>query len=177
MHAVFRKVAIRLTPRDRILARDETARRSVLDLSCNRSRTGDVKSVGGRQCSRSEIGSQSSACPSTCKCFAENRIDFSVLPDLTDQHLKDLGLPLGDRLKMLRAIRELSDTASEPPQPEQTLPRHRRTPSSDRDVLRPCWLHGAVGALWTLKTSARSFRPIRSALRRPWAVSAVTADQ
>ena len=31
--------------------------------------------------------------------FAENRIDFSVLPDLTDQHLKDLGLPLGDRLK------------------------------------------------------------------------------
>src|SRR5262245_17618619 len=38
--------------------------------------------------------------------FAENRIDFSVLPDLTDQHLKDLGLPLGDRLKMLRAIRE-----------------------------------------------------------------------
>ena len=39
------------------------------------------------------------------KCFAENRIDISVLPDLTDQHLKDLGLPLGDRLKMLRAIR------------------------------------------------------------------------
>ena len=36
-------------------------------------------------------------------CFAENRIDLSVLPDLTDQHLKDLGLPLGDRLKMLRA--------------------------------------------------------------------------
>jgi SAM domain (Sterile alpha motif) len=36
--------------------------------------------------------------------FAESRIDFSVLPDLTDQHLKDLGLPLGDRLKILRAI-------------------------------------------------------------------------
>jgi hypothetical protein len=28
--------------------------------------------------------------------FAENRIDFSVLPDLTDQHLKDLGIALGD---------------------------------------------------------------------------------
>ena len=49
-------------------------------------------------------------------CFAENRMDFSVLPDLTDQHLKDLGVPLGDRLKMLRAIRELSGAA--PPQPE-----------------------------------------------------------
>ena len=53
------------------------------------------------------------------KCFAENRVDFSVLPDLTDQHLKDLGLPLGDRLKMLRAIRELSGAPSAPPQPEQ----------------------------------------------------------
>jgi hypothetical protein len=35
--------------------------------------------------------------------FVENRIDFSVLPDLTDQDLKDLGiLPLGDRRKILR---------------------------------------------------------------------------
>jgi class 3 adenylate cyclase len=50
--------------------------------------------------------------------FAENRIDFSVLPDLTDEHLKDLGLPLGDRLKMLRSIRELSAAASVPPKPE-----------------------------------------------------------
>src|SRR5262245_61848595 len=42
--------------------------------------------------------------------FAESHIDFSVLPDLTDQHLKDLGIALGDRLKLLRAIRELGDT-------------------------------------------------------------------
>jgi class 3 adenylate cyclase len=53
------------------------------------------------------------------QCFAENRIDFSVLSDLTDQHLKDLGLPLGDRFKMLRAIRELSGAAQAPTQPEQ----------------------------------------------------------
>src|SRR6516164_4882142 len=43
--------------------------------------------------------------------FAENRIDLSVLPDLTDQHLEKLGVALGDRLKILRAIRELSATA------------------------------------------------------------------
>ena len=43
--------------------------------------------------------------------FAENRIDFSVLRDLTDQDLKDLGVVLGDRRKMLRAIGEL-DAAS-----------------------------------------------------------------
>ena len=41
--------------------------------------------------------------------FAENRIDVSVLPDLTEQHLKDLGIALGDRLKMLRPIRELAE--------------------------------------------------------------------
>ena len=40
--------------------------------------------------------------------FAENRIDFSVLRDLTDQDLKDLGIVLGDRRKMLRAISELN---------------------------------------------------------------------
>ena len=44
------------------------------------------------------------------QCFAENRIDFSVLPDLTDQDLKDLGVVLGDRRKMLRAIAALNDS-------------------------------------------------------------------
>ncbi len=45
------------------------------------------------------------------KRFAENRIDFSVLRDLTDQDLKDLGVVLGHRRKLLRAIGEL-DAAS-----------------------------------------------------------------
>jgi class 3 adenylate cyclase/predicted ATPase len=39
--------------------------------------------------------------------FAENRIDFSVLCELTDQDLKELGVVLGDRRKMLRAIAEI----------------------------------------------------------------------
>src|SRR5262245_14697512 len=60
------------------------------------------------------------------KCFADNRIDFSVLPDLTDQHLKELGLPLGDRLRMLRAIRELSGAAPAPTQPRPQNGSERR---------------------------------------------------
>jgi class 3 adenylate cyclase/predicted ATPase len=40
--------------------------------------------------------------------FEESRIDSSVLPDLTDQDLERLGVLLGDRRKMLRAIRELA---------------------------------------------------------------------
>src|SRR4029078_10059552 len=48
--------------------------------------------------------------------FAENRIDLSIITDLTDQHLKELGIALGDRLKMLRAIRELNDPFRATPQ-------------------------------------------------------------
>ncbi len=36
--------------------------------------------------------------------FAEHRIDFDVLPDLTDQDLEKLQIPLGDRKRLLRAI-------------------------------------------------------------------------
>lgn len=46
--------------------------------------------------------------------FAENRIDFSVLRDLTDQDLKELGVVLGDRKKLLRAIAELGAVATLP---------------------------------------------------------------
>jgi class 3 adenylate cyclase/predicted ATPase len=49
--------------------------------------------------------------------FVENRIDLSVLPDLTDQHLEKLGVALGDRLKILRAVRALSATTVAGAQP------------------------------------------------------------
>ncbi|MGY4501783.1 class 3 adenylate cyclase [Bradyrhizobium sp. GM24.11] len=44
--------------------------------------------------------------------FLENRVDISVLGDLSDQDLRELGIVLGDRKKILRAIREMhgSDT-------------------------------------------------------------------
>jgi class 3 adenylate cyclase len=49
--------------------------------------------------------------------FAENRIDFSVLPELTDQDLEKIGVVLGDRRKIMRAIRELGGAtpAAQPP--------------------------------------------------------------
>src|ERR1700756_5187024 len=54
--------------------------------------------------------------------FAENRIDFSVLPDLTDQDLEKLGVVLGDRRKMLRAIAAMAGVpaAGAPPAPATT---------------------------------------------------------
>jgi class 3 adenylate cyclase/tetratricopeptide (TPR) repeat protein len=55
--------------------------------------------------------------------FAENRIDFSVLPDLNEHHLKDLGIALGDRLKLLRAIRELGGAAPISPSLSSSQPK------------------------------------------------------
>jgi class 3 adenylate cyclase/predicted ATPase len=60
--------------------------------------------------------------------FVENRIDLSVLPDLTDQDLKDLGVLLGDRRKLLRAIRDLgsaSAAVTAPSAPVETDPSRR----------------------------------------------------
>ena len=76
------------------------------------------------------------------QCFAENRIDFSVLPELTDQHLTNLGLPLGDRLKILRAIRELSDAAPASPKIASAEPKQQsiaaiRDPAPVRDIAAP----------------------------------------
>jgi class 3 adenylate cyclase len=43
--------------------------------------------------------------------FAESYIDADVLRDLTDQDLEKIGLPLGHRKKLLRAIRELAEAS------------------------------------------------------------------
>src|SRR5262245_24211584 len=49
--------------------------------------------------------------------FAENGIEIDVLPELTDQHLEKLGVLLGHRLRMLKAIRELGGAAPTTPPP------------------------------------------------------------
>jgi Adenylate and Guanylate cyclase catalytic domain/SAM domain (Sterile alpha motif)/BON domain len=58
--------------------------------------------------------------------FAENRIDLSILPDLTDQDLKELGVVLGDRRRILRAIAEPAETVSATPQPKPRDEAERR---------------------------------------------------
>jgi class 3 adenylate cyclase/tetratricopeptide (TPR) repeat protein len=56
--------------------------------------------------------------------FAEAAIDFPLLRELTDRDLKELGLPLGHRRKMLRAIAELKRAAlTERRQPDESPPR------------------------------------------------------
>ena len=53
--------------------------------------------------------------------FAENGVDFSALHHLTDQDLKDIGVLLGHRRKMLAAIAELAGAVPATLQPAAAI--------------------------------------------------------
>jgi len=67
--------------------------------------------------------------------FAENRIDFSVLRELTDQDLKELGVVLGDRRKMLRAIADIDGIETNAPAaPARATAAPGRTPVASEPI-------------------------------------------
>jgi class 3 adenylate cyclase/predicted ATPase len=65
--------------------------------------------------------------------FRDNAIDADVLRDLTDDHLRELGLPLGARLKLLRAVATLGTSEQLPASPEIT-PTAPRTDAERRQL-------------------------------------------
>ncbi len=65
--------------------------------------------------------------PEYVQAFSDNRIDFAALRDLTDQDLKEIGVALGDRRKLLRAIGELEAAAAEPSAPQDGAERRQLT--------------------------------------------------
>ena len=60
------------------------------------------------------------------RCFADNDVDTSVLRHLTDQDLKELGVSLGHRRKMLAAIAETTGSA-----PSAPIPTRNRVKAQD----------------------------------------------
>ncbi len=77
--------------------------------------------------------------------FLENAIDDTVLPDLTEDHLREIGIPLGARLKLLKAIAALRDipSAASPAMPASSDIRQpvvaatrRRSPRANADTSR-----------------------------------------
>jgi class 3 adenylate cyclase/predicted ATPase len=66
--------------------------------------------------------------------FAENDIDIAVLPHLTDQHLKDLGVSLGHRLKMLHAVAQLAGAGRTTPQPAPVTEQKSQDTAERRQV-------------------------------------------
>jgi class 3 adenylate cyclase/tetratricopeptide (TPR) repeat protein len=79
--------------------------------------------------------------------FADNHIDESILRELTDHDLKDLGVvSLGHRRKMLRAIAELARSTPGPPQPPAMLePRPRDVAERRQVTVMFCDLVGSTG--------------------------------
>jgi class 3 adenylate cyclase/predicted ATPase len=64
------------------------------------------------------------------RCFADNDIDTSVLRHLTDQDLKELGVSLGHRRKMLAAIAEMGNSfVAQAPAPSDMATASTRTPA------------------------------------------------
>src|SRR5262245_20923265 len=93
--------------------------------------------------------------------FGENGIELSVLRELTDQDLKELGVLLGHRRKLLRAIAQLEDeahphqakTATEPGRAGEGERRHLSVmfcelvrPTAAAARMDPEEMHALIGA-------------------------------
>ena len=81
--------------------------------------------------------------------FAENDIDASVLPELTDQDLKDVGVSLGHRRKCFARPRfeqrfGFQYGTRRARGARANSARRRRASSAHGNVHRPCWLHCAL---------------------------------
>ena len=67
--------------------------------------------------------------------FAENDIDFSILPELTDQDLEKIGVAsLGHRRKILKAIAALNGPTAAPPAPAPPAPNPAAVPALEPRV-------------------------------------------
>ncbi len=76
--------------------------------------------------------------------FASNKIDFDVIRPLTDADLRELGLTLGDRKRLLQAVARLDEQRAE--------------------ILSPRWSHRRP--LWDRTTRMR-FRTVANAASSP----------
>jgi hypothetical protein len=76
--------------------------------------------------------------------FAENGIDIAALRHLTDQDLKDIGVLLGHRRKMLAAIGELTGAAPAPLGPTTATEPKTQDTAERRPQIRQHVICGAV---------------------------------
>src|SRR5271168_654309 len=94
--------------------------------------------------------------------FRESEIDSEVLPELTDADLEKLGVPLGHRKRLLKAISNLTSPGQATP-PPRLAPVPKKTDTAERRQLTvmfcdlvgstalstkldPEDLHGVIGA-------------------------------
>ncbi len=81
--------------------------------------------------------------------FAKNDVDTSVLRHLTDQDLRELGVSLGHRRRMLAAIAEFAGSEQASPQPASTEPKAQETAERRQVTVMFSRLSGLDGPLST----------------------------
>src|SRR6478672_12582525 len=73
--------------------------------------------------------------------FRENEIDIDILPELTEPHLEKLGMPLGHRIRLLKAISNLEvsekSAVAVAPAPEPLPTAHATGPPIPEAVGEP----------------------------------------
>jgi hypothetical protein len=102
--------------------------------------------------------------------FRENAIDAEVLPDLTDQDLEKLGVLLGHRRKLLRAIANLHGIEKGAAKVAVPITPPPASPIGDAAERRQVTVmfsdlvgSTALARAWTPRTRARSSPPISAA--------------
>jgi class 3 adenylate cyclase len=107
--------------------------------------------------------------------FAENDIDVSVLPYLTDADLEKIGVSLGHRRKILAAIAELSGASSSKTETANGIVEPKPQDVAERRQVTVMFsdLVGSTASrrAWTLKTCARLSAATRSVLPTPCSAS------
>jgi hypothetical protein len=109
------------------------------------------------------------------KRFAENDIDVEVLSELTDKDFDRLGVSIGHRRKMIRAIRDFAaspvSAVTERSAPAAITAPAAPTDTAERRQSPSCFRTSSVRRLylraWIPKTCAKSFRRIKIALLEP----------
>ena len=67
--------------------------------------------------------------------FNEHEVDFEVLPELAEPDLEKIGIPLGPRKKLLKAIAALSADVDEQPEATEAAPPTQAAPEAERRQL------------------------------------------
>ena len=110
-------------------------------------------------------GSNSLGLGRYAQVFAENDVDFEVLPRLTDDNLKELGLTLGHRVKLRAAIETLSpDEPSTQPTSAPARQTKLEPPEAERRQLTVmfCDLVGLDDIVDTARRRGLPANPIRA---------------
>ena len=96
--------------------------------------------------------------------LADNDIDFDILSDLAESDLEKLGLSLGHRRKLLKALAALQPAPTQPEASPTTPETQKAEPGCDRTRQTPSLSKLKLIPLWDLLRSDPRFEKIVASL-------------